>query len=226
MRGGSEELPHQGAGLSRSLDRGAKDGAGTLGPHAKQKPVAPRLAAFTQGRVQLVFLVAHRPGGNQSQRLHRCPVWIQPGDKRLRVRPAVERGQVVCESAVLEPGLITGHEYPIVAGPKQRAAFRGERLAFLRIRDLGDVWIEMRGTAVRRADVNNATMNAPVGTDVAQPGALSVAELSEASAKNVVLGQPVKLRVKLRQCFEQFVVDCRLSGFLGSLFRHPAARFE
>src|SRR5262249_46833296 len=117
--------------------------------------------------MKFVFLVALSFGRNERECLSRFPVRVQPGNKRLRVHSAVECGEIVCKGSGLESGLIAAPEHPIVVGPKQLAAFGSERLTSLRVGNLGDVWMQMRGAAMRGADVDDAAMNASVRSNVA-----------------------------------------------------------
>ena len=87
------------------------------------------------------------------------------------------------KAAVLQPGLVGGDEHPTVAGAEQAAAFGAERLTLFRIRDLRQVRLEMLGAAVRRADVDDAAMDAAVGADVLAPGLLAGGQLTPAGAR-------------------------------------------
>ena len=82
--------------------------------------------------------------------------------ERLSVGTAIEAGQVMRKAAILQSGLIGGDEHPIVARLKQGPAFGAERRPLFRIWDLRKVRFEMFGAAVRRADVQDAAMNAAV----------------------------------------------------------------
>src|SRR6516164_4912196 len=83
----------------------------------------------------------------------------------------------------------------------------------------------MRGATVRCANVDDAAMNTPIGSDMFQPGFLAFGQLSEPTTEHKVFEQTVELGVERDDGLEHFVVDLGLFGFLSSLFRHPAARF-
>ena len=73
----------------------------------------------------------------------------ETADKGARIGAAIKHGQIVREGAILQAGLITGDEDPVVTGTKQGATLGGERLASLRIRNLRDIWIEVRSAVMR-----------------------------------------------------------------------------
>ena len=79
---------------------------------------------------------------------------------------------------------------------------------------------------VRRANVDQATVDPLVGPDVGEPRLLAVGELSEPSAENVMLRQPIELGKLLDNILENFIIDLRLPGLLGAFLRDPAALLQ
>jgi hypothetical protein len=84
----------------------------------------------------------------------------------------------------------------------------------------------VRGTAVRRADVNDAAMDTAIAGDVLAPCFVAGGELGEAASQRVMLGQSREFRIQLGDAFEYLIVDLWLLGPFGALLGHPAAGFQ
>jgi hypothetical protein len=84
----------------------------------------------------------------------------------------------------------------------------------------------MLSAAMRRADVNQAAVNAAVASDMAAPGLPPVAQLCEPASEDGVLGQAGEFGIERRDGFKQFVVNDRLFCLLGALLRNPTTRFK
>ena len=126
--------------------------------------------------MHLAVFITGRIDRHQAQGRGALPMRIgtRAVDERLGVGAAVEAGQVMGEAAILQSGLIGGDEHPIIVRLKQGPAFGAERRPLFGVWDLREIRFEMLGAAVRRADVQDAAMNAPVISNGLAPRLLAI----------------------------------------------------
>jgi|SRR5690349_2650523 len=104
--------------------------------------------------MQLAVLHPFRSGGDELKRDGVLPMLIDTRQESFRIGAAVEFGEMMRESAVLQVTLVATDEYPIIGMPEQRPTFCNIGAALLRIRHLGNVGRLMFGTAVRGPDMD------------------------------------------------------------------------